>query len=78
MPLYKVIDEKTVEKFNNSYVICDGNICVNPSDDVVKGAGYKELADVKQPAFDAKTETLSLTFRDAGDVIVPVWEVTKK
>ena len=78
MPLYKVIDETTIEKFNNSYVILDGNIYINPKDEVVFKAGYKPLKETEQPMFDAETEKVSLTFRDDGENIVCDWTVKEK
>ncbi len=74
MNLYKFINETEVEKYNGGFVVLDNRIYTNPTEEIIKKAGYKELVEVEQPTFDPEKEYLSLTYQD-GDVITQVWTV---
>lgn len=74
MNLYKFISETEIEKYNGGFVVLDNRIYTNPTEEVIRKAGYKELVEVEQPAFDTEKEYLTLTYQD-GDVITSVYEV---
>ncbi len=74
--LYKFINENEIQPYNGGFVVLDNRIYTNPTEEIIKKAGYKELVEVEQPAFDPEKEYLSLTYQD-GDVITQVWTVNQ-
>ena len=54
----------------------DNRIYTNPTEETVRKAGYKPLAEVEAPDIDYDTEYLVTTYAD-GDVIAPVYEVRR-
>ena len=75
--LYKFINENEIQQYNGGFVVLDNRIYTNPTEEVIKNAGYKELVETERPSVDPETESLSLTFRDDGDAITQAWEVKK-
>lgn len=76
MNLFKFINENEVQPYHGGFVVLDNRIYTNPTEEVIRNAGYKELVEVEQPTFEPEKEYLSLTYQD-GDVIKKVWEVKK-
>lgn len=76
MNLYKFISETEIEKYNGGFVVLDNRIYTNPTEEIIRKAGYKELVEVEQPAFDTETEYLTSTYQD-GEKITEVWTVNK-
>ena len=74
MELYKFINENKIQKYKGGFVVFDNRIYTNPTEETVRKAGYKELAEVAPPEIDDNTEYLVTTYAD-GDVITPVYEV---
>lgn len=74
MELYKFINENKIQKYKGGFVVVDNRIYTNPTEETVKKAGYKELANVAPPEFNYDNEYLVLTYID-GDIITPVYEV---
>lgn len=74
MNLYKFISETEIEKYNGGFVVLDNRIYTNPTEEIIRKAGYKELVEVEEPTFDPEKEYLTLTYQD-GDVITSVYEV---
>ena len=76
MELYKFISETEIKKYKGGFVVIDNRIYTNPTEETVRKAGYKELAEVGEPTIDYDTEYLVTTYAD-GDVITPVYEVRR-
>ena len=76
MNLYKFISETEIEKYNGGFVVLDNRIYTNPTEEVIRKAGFKELVEVEEPTFDTEKEYLTLTYQD-GEKITPVWTVNE-
>ena len=76
MNLYKFINENEIQSYNGGFVVLDNRIYTNPTEEVVRKAGYKELVETEQPTFDPEMEYLSLTYQD-GEKITEVWAVNE-
>jgi hypothetical protein len=68
MELYKFINENKIQKYKGGFIVFDNRIYTNPTEETVRKAGYKELAEVSPPEIDDNTEYLMTTYTD-GDVI---------
>lgn len=76
MELYKLKDNKLV-KFNGGFVILDEKrICTNPTEEIIRKAGYKDLVYDEQPEYDESTQYLVERYTE-GDVITVSYEVVK-
>lgn len=51
MELYK-IENKKLKKFNGGFVVLNNRIYTNPTTEVVKMAGYKELVYGEKPEYN--------------------------
>ena len=76
MELYKFISETEIKKYKGGFVVIDNRIYTNPTEETVRKAGYKELAESEVPTMDYDTECLMITYAD-GDVITPVYEIVE-
>lgn len=74
MNLYKFINENEIQPYNGGFVVLDNRIYTNPTEEIIRKAGYKELVEVERPTFDPEKEYLSFQYKD-GDVIQKVWAV---
>ena len=74
MNLYKFINENEIQPYNGGFVVLDNRIYTNPTEEVVRKAGYKELVEVEQPEYDPEKEYFFLTYQD-GEKITEVWTV---
>ena len=70
MELYKFIDKYKIKKYKGEYVHFRGNIYTNPKEDVLKGAGYKELDETEPPSYNTETEYLERTYKSEGKIKV--------
>ncbi len=77
MELYKFINDACVKEYKGGFVILDDRIYTNPTDEVVKKAGYKPLARVAVPEYDVFTEYLKVTYTELEDIIVPSYTVIR-
>ena len=75
MDLYKIKNGK-LKKFNGGFVVVDNRIYTNPTEETIRKAGYKELAEVTPPEVNDETEYVEITYVD-GDVITPVYKVSQ-
>lgn len=77
MELYKFINETSIQKYKGSFVVLNDRIYTNPSDEIIKKAGYKKLKSVRHPKYDVFTEYLQVTYTEKEDLIVPEYSVIK-
>ena len=49
MTLYKFINENEIKKYKGGFVIVNNRIYTNPTEEKIREAGYKELAEVVAP-----------------------------
>lgn len=74
MELYKIIKEK-MQKYNGGFVVIDNMIHTNPTEDIVKKAGYKPKIEDEQPEYNIETQYLERVVEDTEDAILVHWEV---
>lgn len=73
--MYKYIDEYTIEKWDEKYVILDGKQISYPSDDVLLRAGIKPLIEDEMPVYDEATQYIVEYYEDTDAVIIKHWRV---
>lgn len=74
MELYKVINGK-VTKYKGGFIVLDNKIYTNPTEELVRQAGYKPLVADEQPEYDVETQYLNEMVGDTEDNILIHWEV---
>lgn len=74
MELYKFINENEIQKYKGGFVVLDNRIYTNPTEETVRKAGYKELAEAQVPEYNPEKEYILLSYKN-GDVITPVYTV---
>ena len=73
--LYRFMSETEIKKFNSDFVVVDNMIYTNPTEENIKAAGYKELAEIgEEPEYNPETQYLQVRYTD-GDVITQEYEV---
>lgn len=74
MELYKVINGQ-IKKYNGGFVVINNVIHTNPTDELVKQAGYKPMIEDEQPEYDIEKQYLERVIEDAPDAILVHWEI---
>ena len=74
MELYKIINERLV-KYNGGFVVINNVIHTNPTDELVKQAGYKSIKEDEVPEHNSESQYLERIIEDTEDAIVVHWEV---
>ena len=73
--MYRYIDELTIEKWDEKYVILDGKQISYPSDDVLLQAGIKPLIEDEMPVYDETTQYIVEYYEDTDIAIIKRWRV---
>ncbi len=73
--MYKYIDEYSIEKWDEKYVILDGKQISYPSDDVLLQAGIKPLVEDEMPVYDEATQYIVEYYEDTNTTIIKHWRV---
>ena len=73
--MYRYIDEHTIEKWDEKYVILDGKQISYPSDDVLLQAGIKPLIEDEMPVYYEDTQFLVEYYEDTDTAIIKHWRV---
>ena len=73
MEFYKFIDENTIKKYKNGFIIYDNTIHANPDEATLRLAGYKPLSD--NPLEVGENQYLTRTYADGEDCITAVYTV---
>ena len=73
--MYRYIDEYTIEKWDEKYVILDGKQISYPSDDVLLQAGIKPLVEDEMPVYDEATQFIVEYYEDTDTAIIKHWRV---
>ena len=76
MELYKFISETEIQRYKGGFVVLNNRIYTNPTEETIKAAGYKELAEVTPPEYNPETHYLSTIYKD-GDIITPEYEIVE-
>ena len=76
MELFKLKDNKPV-KFNGGFVVFDNRIYTNPTEEIIRKSGYKDLVYDEQPEYDESIQYLAKSFEEKKDCIVVHWKAEK-
>ena len=76
MELYKFISENEIRKYKGGFVVLDNRVYTNPTEEIIRKAGFKCLKETQEPEYNPETEYLITTYQD-GDEITPIFEVKK-
>ncbi len=74
MKLYKIKNGK-LKEYNGGFVVIDNMIHTNPSEELVRRAGYKTIIEDKEPEFDVKTQYIERVLEDTPDAVLVHYEV---
>ena len=74
MELYKIKNGR-LKKYNGGFVVIDNMIHTNPSEEIIRQAGYKNLYEDEQPEYDIETQYIERVYEDTEDAILVHWEV---
>lgn len=73
--MYRYIDEHSIKKWDEKYVILDGKQISYPSDDVLLQAGIKPLIEDEMPVYDESTQYIVEYYEDTITTIMKHWRV---
>ena len=74
MKLYKLVNGQ-LKKYNGGFVVLDNRIYTNPTDEVIKQAGYKPMITDEEPIYDSETHYLDRVYEDTEEAILVHWEI---
>ena len=74
MKLYK-LENDTLKKYNGGFVVFNNRIYTNPTEEIVRKAGYKDVVYSDMPEYDIETQCLSLVYEETDGKIKASWEV---
>ena len=72
---YKFIDEHNVKPFKEGFVVLNGKIYTNPTDEVLKEVNIKDMIVLEEPEHNVETQYLLPHYTNDEDVITQSWEV---
>lgn len=73
MNLYRYENGKLI-KFNGGFVVYNNRIYTNPTEELVRKVGYKDLVYDAQPEYDAETHYLEQEIEEQETAIVVHWK----
>ena len=68
--MYKFISETAIKKYKGGFIVYDGKIYTNPTEETLRLAGYKELDEGEKPEYDPETQYLEPSYIDGENVTV--------
>ena len=74
MELYRLDNGKLI-KFNGGFVVFNNRIYTNPTEELVRQVGYKDLIYDAQPEYNAETHYLEQEIEEKETEIVVHWKV---
>ena len=72
---YKFIDEYNAKPYKKGFVVLNGKIHTNPSDDVLKQVNVKEMVVLEKPEYNVDTQYLIPRYSNDEDTITQSWEI---
>lgn len=74
MELYK-LENGRLKKFKGGFVVLNNRIYTNPTEETVRKAGYKNLIQDEEPAYDMETQYLNTVYTEDEKNIYVSYEV---
>ena len=75
MELFK-LENGTLKQFKGGFAVIDNRIYTNPTEEVVRQAGYKDLVYGDKPEYDEETQYLNEVYTEDDTTINVNYEVT--
>ena len=74
MELYK-LENGTLKKFKGGFVVLDNRIYTNPTEEIIRKAGYKDVVYGEKPAYNQETQYLNEVYTEDDTTIYVGYEV---
>ena len=74
MELFK-LENGTLKKFKGGFVVLDNRIYTNPTEEVVRQAGYKDVVYGEKPEYNEETQYLNTVYTEDDTTIYENYEV---
>lgn len=74
MELYKLHNNNLI-KFNGGFVVLNNRIYTNPTEEVIRKAGYKDLVYDEKPVYDEATQFITEEYEELDNLIKVHWTV---
>lgn len=74
MELYK-LENGRLKKFKSGFVVLNNRIYTNPTEETIRKAGYKNLIQDEEPAYDIDTQYLNHIYTEYEDYIALSYEI---
>ena len=74
MKLYK-LENDTLKKYNGGFVVFNNRIYTNPTEEIVRKAGYKNVVYSDMPEYDIETQYLAEVYTEDDTTIYVGYEV---
>lgn len=74
MELYK-LENGTLKKFKGGFAVIDNRIYTNPTEEIVRKAGYKDVVYGEKPEYNEETQYLNTVYTEDDTTIYENYEV---
>lgn len=74
MKLYKLVNGQP-KKYNGGFVVLENRIYTNPTEEIIKQAGYKPMITDEEPEYNAETHYIEKVYEDTEEAILVHWEI---
>lgn len=74
MKLYKLINGQP-KKYNGGFVVLENRIYTNPTEKIIKQAGYKPMIIDEEPIYDSEICYLEKIYVDTEEAILVHWDI---
>ena len=74
MELFK-LENGTLKKFKGGFVVLDNRIYTNPTEEIIRKAGYKDVVYGEEPTYNEGTQYLNEVYTEDDTTIYVGYEV---
>lgn len=74
MELFK-LENGTLKKFKGGFVVLDNRIYTNPTEEIIRKAGYKDVVYGEKPAYNEEAQYLNEVYTEDDTTIYVGYEV---
>ena len=74
MELFK-LENGTLKKFKGGFVVLDNRIYTNPTEEIIRKAGYKDVVYGEKPEYNEETQYLNTVYTEDDTTIYENYEV---